>query len=307
MLISVFILSVFAGAKFAGKVSAAEYTEYSGILDGADFVARFPEPWNGMLVVFCRFYWPFLISAADALEFQSVAVSGLLSQGFAVATSSYASTELCIQKGMNCSYNLTLHIIDTYNITGKVFLWGVSMGGAIALLLGEKYPQVYSGVIDVCGIKDLKEQYAVTTNKTMYEVETGGTPTSHPKAYEDLSPTYHANITIPIITIHGTEDTSVPFHTSIMYQNAIASAGHSDLYRLYNITGEGHLSSVLVAQVPSRCAELEEWSNIIPEGLSVGVLMLLSSISVIVSMRYFRKRSRRESCSSGKIVETRSI
>ena len=37
-----------------------------------------------------------------------------------------------------------------------------------------------------------------------------------------------------------------------------------------------------------------------PEGLTIGVMVALSSVAVIVSSRYFRKRSRIESCSSWK-------
>jgi hypothetical protein len=39
----------------------------------------------------------------------------------------------------------------------------------------------------------------------------------------------------------------------------------------------------------------------IPEGLTIGVMVLLSSVAVIVGSRYFRKRSRIESCSSVKL------
>jgi hypothetical protein len=39
----------------------------------------------------------------------------------------------------------------------------------------------------------------------------------------------------------------------------------------------------------------------IPEGLTIGVMMLLSSVAVVVGARYFRKRPRIESCSSVKL------
>jgi hypothetical protein len=40
---------------------------------------------------------------------------------------------------------------------------------------------------------------------------------------------------------------------------------------------------------------------VIPEGLTIGVMMLLSSIAVVVGSRYFWKRTRIESCGSGKL------
>lgn len=263
LLVSMFLLYALAGAQFVGQVSAAGYTEYIGTLGGADFVVRFPDPWNGMLVIVCRGYSPTSINATSALDLYNTSnnVSSLLDQGFAVAASSYGSTGFCIQKGINTTYELTNYVINTYHITGKVFLYGISMGGAVALLLGEKYPDLYSGVLDVYGVKDLKEEYTVAMFVAVIENETGGTPTTQPKAYEDRSPTYHANIMMPVITIHGTSDIMVPFNQSINYQTAVANAGRSSLYRLYNVTGVGHLSPAIAAEVPSRFSELVAWSN----------------------------------------------
>ena len=150
-----------------------------------------------------------------------------------------------------------MHIIDNYNVTGRVFLLGMSMGGAIVLLLGEKYPEVYSGVLDDFGVKDMADLYTISkrwsnltdedltaeltalninrippdffstleqfrnflvtvTNDT--EIAMDGTPETNPQAYQDVSPTYHANITIPVITVHGTDDGMVPYYQSLIFQ-----------------------------------------------------------------------------------------
>jgi hypothetical protein len=267
LLVSVLLLFALAGVQFVGKVHAAGYIEYTGILDDADFVARFPETWNGMLVIYCRSYAFGTISAVAALDginsLSNGSVSELLNQGFAVAASSYGAIGYCIQKGMDTTYALTNYLVSTYHVTGKVFLWDVSMSGPVGLLLGEKYPNIYSGVLDIVGIKDLKEQYWIVpaAQRPELEAETGGTPTTQPKAYEDRSPTYHANIAIPVITVHGTSDVTVPFNQSIMYQTAVANAGHANLYRLYNVTGAYHLSTSIYSQVPARFAELVAWSD----------------------------------------------
>jgi hypothetical protein len=292
LLVSVLILSALGGVQFIGKVSAAGYTEYTGTLGDAEFAVRFPDNWNGMLVVQCRGWWPSLQTAVDVLSMFNDTVNELVNQGFVVAASNYGAAGFCIQKGIDSIYELTTYLVETYDVTGKIFLWGISMGGAVALLLGEKYPNIYSGVLDMYGVKDLKELYTFSgeTGKTMYEVETGGTPTTHPKAYEDRSPTYHANITIPVITIHGTSDIVVPFNQSIMYQTAVANAGRSNLYRLYNVTGVGHLSPAIDAEVPLRFAELVAWAEIIPEGLTIGVMLLLSTVAAIVGISILRKR-----------------
>ena len=66
---------------------------------------------------------------------------------------------ICIQKGIDSTYQLTQYVIKNYNVTGKVFLYGISMGGDIALLTGQKYPQLYSGVLDIAGTKDSIDLY----------------------------------------------------------------------------------------------------------------------------------------------------
>jgi hypothetical protein len=60
--------------------------------------------------------------------------------------------------------------------------------------------------------------------------------------------------------VHGTFDTIVPFYESIMYQNAVAKAGRSNLYRLYNVSGGYHASSTVMAEAPARFSELVRWS-----------------------------------------------
>ena len=42
----------------------------------------------------------------------------------------------------------------------KCSLWAVQWVAVLAILLGEKYPELYSGVLDLCGAKNI----AVTVN-----------------------------------------------------------------------------------------------------------------------------------------------
>jgi outer membrane protein assembly factor BamB len=303
LLVSLLILSVLVGAQFVEEVSAINYTEYTGTLEGADWALRIPDPWNGMLVIICRGTVP-RIAPMPNPSFTLSYGSTMIEQGFAVAASNYGELGLCVQQGVSSTYEATRHIIENYDISGKVFLYGISLGGCVALLLGEKYPDVYSGVLDLFGVKDLKDRY--TTNmrwanltdeelaaeltalnipvppyghSTLQEfrnrcanasrstvLETGGTPETHPQEYEDRSPTYHANIMIPVITVHGTGDALVPHYRSLMYQTAVENAGRSSLYRLYNVTGGGHAEDIVMAEVPAHFDELVAWSNALTGG-----------------------------------------
>ncbi len=251
-----------------GYYSAAGYTEIAGTLDGANFVIRIPDIWNGMLVVGCRGYShvfdPNSQFALDGIAFP------LIGEGFAYASSSYGEGGYCIQKAVIRIHQLTEYVVDNYNVPGKVFLIGTSMGGNIALLLGEKYPDLYSGVLDICGVKDLKSlyegaQYVLSLTDQQIsdllgipielvpyyrafvegwladvQVECGGTLEDKPQAYEKISPTCHADITRPVISVIGGMDYIVPPEQTEMYQNAVALAGRSDLYRLYTVPLGGH-------------------------------------------------------------------
>lgn len=300
LLIAAFAATSLAGLQFVATVKAAGYTENVGTLDGANFAVRFPDQWNGMLAVICRGFSPTPVTDARP-TLNGPQIIALLNSGFAVAATTYGAAGYCVKKGMNATNQLTKYVVDTYHVPGKVFLVGMSMGGNIALLLGEKYPNVYSGVLDMFGTKDLKNQYqtkvrwmnlsdadltaelnALTIplppNMFMFTslsvlrgfcriassaiaVECGGTPTNASKAYEDISPVYNTNISIPVITVHGTSDAIVPYYEAITYKNAVANAGRSSLYRLYTVVGGQHGDTPVISEIPSRFAELVSWAN----------------------------------------------
>ena len=73
---------------------------------------------------------------------------GLVQEGFAAAASSYGNKGFDEKFGVIRTHQLTEFAIDKFDVTGKVFLQGISLGGSIALVLGERYPDVYSGVLD---------------------------------------------------------------------------------------------------------------------------------------------------------------
>ena len=296
LLVTAFLLSTLVGTHLIGGVSAdISYTEYTGTLDGADWALRIPEPWNGMLVILCR---PAAMSLPSPTDVLATSGSYMLNAGFAIAASNYGALNLILE-GVDSSYKLTKHIIDNYGVTGKVFVTGLSLGGAVALLLGEKYPDVYSGVLDQYGIKDYvfmckrsAQWLAMTDEELEAELDaigspipfgfftsldtyrlllsmtvdgaidlTGGTPDTEPEAYEAMSPAYHAEIQIPVITVHGTADAITLYAQALLYQKAVAKAYRSDLYRLYTVPGGGHGTADITEEAYVHFDELVEWSN----------------------------------------------
>ena len=276
------MLSAIIGSQFATTVSAKKptvniedgYTQIIGKLEKADYEILIPDEWNGMLIVGCRGHtadfspWvPFPPTTMPNVLFHIMGL-GFVEDGFAFAWSNYGEGGFCIKEGMIRTHQLTEFAIDNYGVSGKVFLWSFSMGGMIACLLGEKYPDLYSGVIDMNGPTDMTELYMLasmvgnTDVLEEFETECNGSPEERPQAYERRSPIDNPELSIPVIIIHGTEDPLVPFAQSVAYEQAVNDVTEPDLCKLYPIPGEGHGGPVSWAF--SRFVALPElvaWSN----------------------------------------------
>jgi hypothetical protein len=244
-----------AQAKITEVNDEEGYTEYLGTLGGANFFILIPDSWNPlgrMLVVICR---PASFGEDPTeYDFEYPFAKILASQGFAVAFSNWGSAEDSVKEGVIRMHQLTEYVIDNYDITGKVFLFGTSLGGAVALLLGEKHPDVYSGVLDHSGVKDFAVMYddyasysgpdyflimAATFTMSQYENYFGGSPEERPKAYQKYSPTYHADMKIPVISVVHVGDMIVRPHQTELYHAALSDPSLHYIVEVTEVTPEG--------------------------------------------------------------------
>lgn len=246
------------------------YNQYVGTLGGANYVIRIPDNWNGMLVVGCHGYMGgALLPWHPDAQFRMdcwVDSSGksltlkLVDVGFAYAASSYGEGGWAIRKGMIRTHQLTQYVINRFGVTGKVFLVGVSMGSFV-LKLGEKYPELYDGVLDIVGQKNLTLAYydlealingplfpsfppllQSVLRQSILDIEAacGGTPDDRQRAYERFSPVCYPDITIPVISIHGAQDPIISLENAYSYGTAVDDAGRSKYYREYTIDPGEH-------------------------------------------------------------------
>lgn len=216
------------------------YTEYYGIMGGANFFILIPDDWtnplgDGMLVMLCR---PALWTEDPrAYELNYLFAQGLAMQGIAVAASNYGPEDSGVEDGVIRMHQLTMFVIDNYDVTGKVFLLGTSLGGCVALLLGEKHPEVYSGVLETSGVKDWAASYNDLVSysgsdpfllfwKAMripaMEENYGGTPEEKPNKYAKYSPTHHADMAIPVISVIHVDDAIVYPTQTDLYHAALS-------------------------------------------------------------------------------------
>jgi pimeloyl-ACP methyl ester carboxylesterase len=284
LLIVLTLFVVLLTTPLVATAQAITVQEVTGKLGGADFLLRIPSNWNKKLIVFCHGFShleptpAYLVTAANQM-------AAAVSNGFAIALSTYGAGGYCVKEGIIRTHQMTEYIMDNYDVTGKVYLLGISMGGNIVLELGAKYPDLYDGVLDICGSKNLMTQYtdkmyfagisddtalqtvvfnkygviiplagipgfrdfSFTSGTDIWLACGGNTPEEKPKAYERISPTFSAvDITIPTITVHGDNDPLVPYSSALELMNAVDAAGYSDMYRLYRVAGGGHADSKLM-------------------------------------------------------------
>ena len=283
-------------AKKVTETHIGNFTQYVGTLGGANFVVRVPnEGWNGMLVVGCHGYmmnWnPNAQFAMDNLGGVGLPFA-LVGQGFAYAASSYGEGGFPIKEAMIRTHQLTEYVIGNFGVTGKVFIIGQSMGGAIGLLLGEKYPELYDGVLDISGMRDIVLGYTDSVEviaeiesipediwinldpflqaylsqlllqlKQMtadMEVQFGGSYDDKPQHYERLNPVDNAEISIPMISVTGALD-QLSVNQVHTFENAVAEAGCSEYYRLYIAPTGDHANPPTINAALNHFAELVDY------------------------------------------------
>jgi len=268
------------------------YTEYYGSLGKANFFVLIPEEnWNGMLVVMCRGagYTEDPRAYLGGLFYDGAV--GLVQAGFATAASSYGDTGFDEKFGVIRTHQLTEFVIDKFDVTGKVFLQGVSLGGSIALVLGESYPDVYSGVLDVVGVKDWAMHYnyketlldsldpiLLESAQGIYDMidNYGGTPDERPKKYAKYSATSHTDLAIPIISLVHENDDIVPYAQTTYYHSLVVDTSwhvvvtiDEDTLDPLSPSGDyyGHYDPYVMQAIPIYFEYLVMWAHGFPPAL----------------------------------------
>jgi dipeptidyl aminopeptidase/acylaminoacyl peptidase len=113
----------------------------------------------------------------------------------------------------------------------RVCILGASYGGYAALAGAALDPGVYRCAVDIAGPAELKRFVAWAQDRSDARAERywtrfiGAENLADPRL-EELSPADHADrITIPILVIHGKDDTVVPFEQSQVMVDALKRAG----------------------------------------------------------------------------------
>jgi pimeloyl-ACP methyl ester carboxylesterase len=129
-------------------------TPVTGTLpDGATYKIECPAgPWNGTLFLYSHGY--VAPGRPNPAQDAGDPITGayMLSQGFALAGSSYATTGWAIQQALPDQI-ATLDVFgQTFGTPTQTIAWGHSLGGIITAGLIQQYPDRFTGALPMCGV-----------------------------------------------------------------------------------------------------------------------------------------------------------
>ncbi|MFF0318027.1 S9 family peptidase [Micromonospora sp. NPDC005252] len=133
------------------------------------------------------------------------------------------------------------HLLDSgVAIPGRLGCLGRSYGGYLVLAVLVNFPGLFAAGVAECGISDFRTFYAGTEPWiAAAAVSKYGDPVRDADLLRDLSPMTHIDqLDVPVLLIHGANDTNVPAGESAQVARALAARDvpHGHLV----LTGEGH-------------------------------------------------------------------
>jgi hypothetical protein len=137
----------------ADAAGAPAGTQVSGTLaNGTTWIAEYPKPWNGTLILYSHGFGP--LTAADAPDAKTQAA--LLADGYALAGSSYdpGNSEWALDTAVSDQFG-TLAAVESTVLPSRprhVLAFGTSMGGLISALEAQAGGGKVDGALTTCGI-----------------------------------------------------------------------------------------------------------------------------------------------------------
>jgi pimeloyl-ACP methyl ester carboxylesterase len=182
---------------------------------GALYGIWVPENWNGDLVLYAHGFRnpncplavptdPQLLPTATCPDPESGTMptvktvrDTLLSYGYAFAASSYSQTGFALKQGVRETLQLEKIFSKRFGRPRRTYLYGHSMGSAIALNIAEQHPEAFDGALAMCGMiggSPAEFQYIIDARATFDALFPGVVPGSvasvppHLTFYGDVAP-----------------------------------------------------------------------------------------------------------------------
>ena len=123
--------------------------DIQGDLNGAAYEIRVPENWNGTLLVYAHGYPQYPVPVPEMAFPGDEMAQIFLNRGYALAASGYRGAGFNLREGMEDTKALTEFFASEIAEPDHVILYGISMGGDIALKSIELWPDLYDGIIPI--------------------------------------------------------------------------------------------------------------------------------------------------------------
>jgi pimeloyl-ACP methyl ester carboxylesterase len=139
---------------FLSKNTGSTVTEVHGrIGPGSEYALFVPTNWNGDLALYAHGFidpaLPIDLPTADDIE---PLRDELVALGYAVAYSSFSENGLAIKDGARRTQQLRGIFVSKFSVPERTYLMGHSLGGLVAIMLAEQYPNHYAGALPMCGM-----------------------------------------------------------------------------------------------------------------------------------------------------------
>src|SRR5260370_20404902 len=152
--VALLLLSVAGSARAQAVVTVT--TKTGTLADGATYLIEVPANWNKTLFLYSHGYvppHPRPQTLQDARDVGDPFTRGfMLSHGFALAGSSYATTGWAIEDALRDQ----IAVLDVFNqVAGppkRTIAWGHSLGGIITAGLIQRHPGRFDGALPMCGV-----------------------------------------------------------------------------------------------------------------------------------------------------------
>jgi pimeloyl-ACP methyl ester carboxylesterase len=149
--------------------SAVAFTDCAdaceGEIDGAKYKILLPKEWNGTLLLYSHGYRSPVSVPPDYSPVTSKAepspgysdggvplARALLSKGYALAGSGWASNGWAVSDGVKANTDLYEFFAKTVGKPERVYAWGDSLGGLVTMETAERNPDWVSGAAPLCGV-----------------------------------------------------------------------------------------------------------------------------------------------------------
>jgi alpha-beta hydrolase superfamily lysophospholipase len=136
-----------------------------GEIDGAKYRILLPKEWNGTLLLYSHGYRSPVSVPPDYSPVTSRAepspgysdggvplARNLLSKGYALAGSGWASNGWAVSDGVRANTDLYAFFAETVGTPERVYAWGDSLGGLVTMETAEANPEWVSGAAPLCGV-----------------------------------------------------------------------------------------------------------------------------------------------------------